>query len=155
MGKSRNSRRLHCDNNTARMTSHIPSPLLWELTKNRSAYTVKRRTGGGVQFSTDPLNVLGRHTRKQDGYIQDKAIGVVPSPNGGVTLLTKKSGKSNKPASSPRPSAPSPPPAATTARSSTRPLAASTALICVRWLSSVRAPLARVRSRRVRSMLLS
>jgi large subunit ribosomal protein L28e len=96
--------------------------LIEGTTGNRSAYTVKRRSGGGVEFSRDPLNLLGKHSRvvrtrpfpsvtegshqltvhrkKHDGYINDKAIGIQPSEKGGVTLLTKKSGTSHKPASS-------------------------------------------------------
>jgi len=81
------------------MAEHIPSPLLWEITRKNSAFTVKRRSGGGVQFSRDPLNLVNKHTRKHDGYVNSKAIGIQPGEKGGVTLLTKKTEKSNKPAS--------------------------------------------------------
>ncbi|KAF2418918.1 ribosomal protein L28e [Tothia fuscella] len=79
---------------------HIPADLLWQITRNYSALTVKRRpaTAGGVQFSRDPLNLTNKHSRKYDGYINPQAIGITPGSNGGVNLLTKKSGKSNKPA---------------------------------------------------------
>ncbi|OCK84777.1 ribosomal protein L28e [Lepidopterella palustris CBS 459.81] len=56
-------------------------------------------SAGGVQFSRDPLNLKNKYSRKYEGSINDKAIGVQPSENGGVTLLTKKANKSNKPAS--------------------------------------------------------
>lgn len=36
---------------------------------------------------------------KHEGYINDRAIGVTPGPNGGVTLHTKKAGKSHQPKS--------------------------------------------------------
>jgi len=80
-------------------TAHIPSPLLWEITRNRSALTVKRRTGGGVEFSRDPLNLTNRHSRKFDGYVNDKAFGIQPSENGGLTLHVKKSDNGHKPSS--------------------------------------------------------
>ncbi|RPA83824.1 ribosomal protein L28e [Ascobolus immersus RN42] len=54
-----------------------------------------------VTFSREPLNLVNLHSRKYSGLVNEKAIGVVPAPNGGVTLLTKKDATkhSNKPAS--------------------------------------------------------
>jgi len=81
------------------MATNISSDLLWEVTRLHSANLVKRKGAGGVQFSRDPLNVAGRFTRKYEGLHQDKAIGVQPAADGGVTLYVKKSNKANKPAS--------------------------------------------------------
>ncbi|KAJ6264772.1 hypothetical protein Dda_0924 [Drechslerella dactyloides] len=58
------------------------SDLLWELTRQNSSFLVKRKTGGGVRLSRDPLNLRNVHSRK--------AIGVVPSEKGGISLLTKR-----------------------------------------------------------------
>ncbi|KAF2666234.1 ribosomal protein L28e [Microthyrium microscopicum] len=81
------------------MTDHFSADLLWEVTKGWNSYQVKRRSGGGVNFSRDPLNLLNKQTRKHTGFINDQAIGITPSEKG-VTLTTKKGGdKANKPAS--------------------------------------------------------
>ncbi|KIW09162.1 uncharacterized protein PV09_00097 [Verruconis gallopava] len=82
------------------MSAHIPAPLLWEITRGHSAYTVKRRSGGGAEFSRDPLNLTNKHSRIHEGYINDKAIGIVPNEKGGFTLYTKTSSKSHQPAKS-------------------------------------------------------
>ncbi|QDS69925.1 hypothetical protein FKW77_001562 [Venturia effusa] len=81
------------------MSAIVPAPLVWEITRNYSALTVKRTSGGGAQFSRDPLNLTNKHSRAHEGYVNDKAIGVQPGLKGGVSLMTKKANKSNKPAS--------------------------------------------------------
>lgn len=65
---------------------------------NNNAYVVSRRTGGGVRFSRDPLNLKNMHTRKYAGFVNEKAVGVVPNENGGVKILSKKASASQKPA---------------------------------------------------------
>ncbi|KAF3925009.1 hypothetical protein AA313_de0203162 [Arthrobotrys entomopaga] len=67
-----------------------PSDLLWELTRKNTSYLVKRKTGGGVRLSRDPLNLRNVHSRKHSGAVNSQAIGVVPSEKGGISLLTKK-----------------------------------------------------------------
>ncbi|KAF3925892.1 hypothetical protein ABW20_dc0104756 [Dactylellina cionopaga] len=64
--------------------------LLWELTRNTSSYIVKRKTGGGVRLSRDPLNLRNVHSRKHSGAVNSQAIGIAPSEKGGISLLTKK-----------------------------------------------------------------
>jgi large subunit ribosomal protein L28e len=66
---------------------------------NQNAYLVKRNSGGGVRFSRDPFNLTNKHSRKQAGFINGKAVSVQPNDKGGVTLSTKKSGNANQPAS--------------------------------------------------------
>ncbi|KAF2028481.1 ribosomal protein L28e [Setomelanomma holmii] len=80
------------------MATTIPGDLAWEITKGHSATLVKR--ANGVQFSRDPLNLRNRYSRKNEGQIANKAIGVVPGKDGGVTLLIKKADKHRQPASS-------------------------------------------------------
>lgn len=51
-------------------------------------------------FSRDPLNLTNLHTRKYDGIVNERAIGIQPGPgNKGVVLTTKKANKANKPGS--------------------------------------------------------
>ncbi|KAK7710928.1 hypothetical protein SLS57_008244 [Botryosphaeria dothidea] len=71
------------------MVQNVSADLIWEVTRNTSAFLLKRREAGGVQFSRDPLNLTNKHARK--------AFGVQPSENGGVQLLVKKTNKWNKP----------------------------------------------------------
>jgi len=79
------------------MTSNLSPDLIWEITKPYNSYQVKRRTGGGVTFTHDPHNLTNKQTRKHHGLAHDKAIGIAPGPNGGLTLTTKKGGKSHTP----------------------------------------------------------
>ncbi|RMZ87793.1 hypothetical protein DV736_g4977, partial [Chaetothyriales sp. CBS 134916] len=78
---------------------NISSDLLWELVRNQNAYLVKSRAAGGVQFSRDPFNLTNKHSKKHAGFINDKAIAVQANDKGSVTLQTKKSTDSHKPAS--------------------------------------------------------
>ncbi|KAL2830639.1 ribosomal L28e protein family-domain-containing protein [Aspergillus pseudoustus] len=80
--------------------SNVSSDLVWQLTRNQNAYLVKRNSGGGVQFSRDPLNVLNKHSFKYAGYSNTKAIGVQATENGGIVAITKKPGTAQKPAQS-------------------------------------------------------
>ncbi|KAH7386861.1 ribosomal L28e protein family-domain-containing protein [Phaeosphaeria sp. MPI-PUGE-AT-0046c] len=80
------------------MATTISGDLAWEITKGHSATLVKR--ANGVQFSRDPLNLRNIYSRKNEGQIANKAIGVIPGKEGGVTLLVKKSDKHHTPATS-------------------------------------------------------
>ncbi|KAL4871965.1 hypothetical protein BDV12DRAFT_162771 [Aspergillus spectabilis] len=80
--------------------SNVSSDLIWQLTRNQNAYLVKRNSGGGSQFSRDPLNVLNKHSFKYAGYSNTKAVGVQATENGGVVAITKKPGTSQQPAKS-------------------------------------------------------
>jgi len=65
---------------------------------NQNAYLVKRNSAGGVQFSRDPFNLVNKHSRKHAGFINDKAVSIQGTENGGLSLATKKPGKAQKPA---------------------------------------------------------
>ncbi|PYH77754.1 ribosomal protein L28e [Aspergillus uvarum CBS 121591] len=71
--------------------TNVSSDLVWQITRNQNAFLVKRNSGGGSQFSRDPLNVQNKHSFKYAGYANNKAIGVQATENGGVVVLTKKS----------------------------------------------------------------
>ncbi|ESZ94543.1 60S ribosomal protein L28 [Sclerotinia borealis F-4128] len=81
------------------MSQNISPDLIWEITRSQSALLVKRTTCGGSQFSKDPLNLTNKYSRKYAGYVNPKAVGVVAAEKG-VTLITKKTSASQKPASS-------------------------------------------------------
>ncbi|KAF1915554.1 ribosomal L28e/Mak16, partial [Ampelomyces quisqualis] len=80
------------------MATTISGDLAWEITKGHSATLVKR--ANGVQFSRDPLNLRNIYSRKNEGLVANKAIGVIPGKDGGVTLLVKKSDRHHQPATS-------------------------------------------------------
>lgn len=46
------------------MVQNVSADLIWEVTRNTSAFLLKRREAGGVQFSRDPLNLTNKHARK-------------------------------------------------------------------------------------------
>ncbi|KAF1957421.1 ribosomal protein L28e [Byssothecium circinans] len=77
----------------------LSSDLIWEITRGNSSTLVKRAQAGGVSFSRDKLNLRNKYSRKYEGLVADKAIGVQPGEDGGVVVLTKKADKANKPAS--------------------------------------------------------
>ena len=72
-----------------------------EILGSNNAFLVKRRSGGGVQFSLDPFNLVNKHTRTHAGFVNDKAVGIQDNGEGGIVLTTKKAKKSqNQPAAS-------------------------------------------------------
>ncbi|KAK4138233.1 ribosomal protein L28e [Trichocladium antarcticum] len=80
--------------------STASADLIWQITRAQNSYLVKRSTGGAPQFSRDPLNLMNINSRKYAGFVNDKAVGVLPNQEGGVTVISKKVGSANKPASS-------------------------------------------------------
>jgi large subunit ribosomal protein L28e len=77
---------------------NISSDLIWEIVRNNNSFLAKSPRNGGVQFSRDPLNLTSKNSRKHAGFINEKAIGVIPNEKGGVTVISKKAGTANKPA---------------------------------------------------------
>ncbi|KAI0425788.1 ribosomal L28e family protein [Xylaria sp. FL1042] len=76
----------------------VSSDLVWEIVRNNNSFLVKRKASGGVQFSRDPLNLTNKHARKWAGFVNDKAIGVVPGEKNAVKVLSKKTSAANQPA---------------------------------------------------------
>ncbi|KFY13805.1 hypothetical protein V491_06270, partial [Pseudogymnoascus sp. VKM F-3775] len=76
----------------------VSDDLIWEVARSQNAYIVKR---GNAQFSRDPLNLVNLHSRKHAGFANTKAVGIAPAEGdkGGVTLVTKKAGNAQRPAS--------------------------------------------------------
>ncbi|GAQ03510.1 probable 60S ribosomal protein L28e [Aspergillus lentulus] len=78
--------------------TNVSSDLVWQITRSQNAFLVKRRTGGGSQFSRDPLNLQNKQSFKYAGYANTKAVGVQATENGGVVVITKKPGNPQQPA---------------------------------------------------------
>ncbi|KAL3425658.1 hypothetical protein PVAG01_02449 [Phlyctema vagabunda] len=53
-------------------SSQVSADLIWEVARSQNAFLVKRKTGGGVQFSKDPLNLTNKHSRKYAGFVNTK-----------------------------------------------------------------------------------
>lgn len=77
--------------------TNVSSDLIWEICRSNNAYLVKRKSAGGSQFSKDPLNLMNKHSRKYDGFVNTKAIGIHSAEKGGVTLITKRTKHQNRP----------------------------------------------------------
>jgi len=77
---------------------NISDDLIWEVVRHQNAYLVKSKQHGGFQFSRDPFNLTNKHSRKHAGFLNDKAVSIQPGEDGGLSLKTKKSGNSHKPA---------------------------------------------------------
>ncbi|RAL60879.1 hypothetical protein DID88_010204 [Monilinia fructigena] len=58
------------------MSQYVSADFIWEVTRSQNAFL---------------------HSRKYAGFVNDKAVGVVPAEKG-VTLITKKTSASQKPA---------------------------------------------------------
>ncbi|KAI9834910.1 MAG: hypothetical protein M1838_005445 [Thelocarpon superellum] len=82
------------------MANNVSPDLIWEIVRPNNAFLVKRKSGGGVLFSRDPLNLMNKHSRKYGGFLNDKAVGLQPGEKGGITLKTKKAKVAHKPSSS-------------------------------------------------------
>ncbi|KOS16671.1 putative 60S ribosomal protein L28e [Escovopsis weberi] len=78
--------------------TNLSSDVFWEIVRPSNKFLVKSKKNGGVQFSSDPLNLTNCHSRKYAGFINDKAVGVVPGEKDAVVLLSKKVSAANKPA---------------------------------------------------------
>ncbi|KAK1598766.1 ribosomal L28e family protein [Colletotrichum navitas] len=79
---------------------NVSSDLIWEVVRSQNAFLVNRNDAGGLQLSRDPLNLVNKHSRKYAGFVNDKAIGVVPNEKGGVKVISKNQKNGNKPAKS-------------------------------------------------------
>ncbi|KOS39688.1 hypothetical protein ACN38_g9464 [Penicillium nordicum] len=79
------------------MASNISNDLVWQITRNQNSFLVNRNSGGGFQFSRDPMNLLNKHSYKYAGYANNKAVGVQATENG-VAVTTKKPSNPQQPA---------------------------------------------------------
>merc|ERR1711992_291838 len=76
--------------------SKMSSDIAWAITKNNSAYLLKKRNCP-KHFSTDPMNLTNKHCKRFVGLVNKKALAIAPaSDNKGFTVTIKK-GSSNRP----------------------------------------------------------
>merc|ERR1711937_52614 len=61
------------------------SDLLWALTRKTNAFLVKRN---GLQLTSEPNNLMGKHCFKYSGLANEEAVGIEECPRG-VTLAKK------------------------------------------------------------------
>ncbi|KAG1679073.1 60S ribosomal protein L28 [Nymphon striatum] len=76
------------------------SDLQWLLIRNTSCYMVRRRNMK-KPFSKDPNNLKGVHSKKYDGLVNSKVLGISSATgNRGLTLTYKNKTNQRKPAKS-------------------------------------------------------
>ncbi|KNC98629.1 uncharacterized protein SPPG_06311 [Spizellomyces punctatus DAOM BR117] len=76
----------------------MSSDLIWLLTRDQSAFLVKRN---GVQLSREPGNLLNRNSLKYSGLAQKKTIDIsTAGTNGAVVSVKKTSVPASKPSKS-------------------------------------------------------
>lgn len=64
----------------------MSAELQWELIRNHNSFMVRR---SGVTFSTEPANLVKKHSFKYSGLIQP-SVEVSIHPNGGVQLVRRR-----------------------------------------------------------------
>jgi large subunit ribosomal protein L28e len=68
--------------------------LVWELTKNRSAFLLKRK---GLQLSTHPLNLTNKNSFSASGVANAEAIGMQLNKNGSIVVSRKNASHEARP----------------------------------------------------------
>ncbi|CAG8954147.1 hypothetical protein HYFRA_00009251 [Hymenoscyphus fraxineus] len=83
-------------------SEQVSADLIWEITRSQNSFLVQRAQSGGVRFSRDPFNLTNIHSRKNAGFINDKAVSIVEEKGDkkGLNLITKKAKCNQKPGSS-------------------------------------------------------
>ncbi|KAK7193994.1 60S ribosomal protein L28 [Novymonas esmeraldas] len=68
--------------------------LQWILVRQNSRFLQKR---GGIRMSNDPFNNNGNWTKRQSGFLNDKAAVVKPAKGGAISVTLKDGSSNNKP----------------------------------------------------------
>jgi len=76
--------------------NNISPDLIWNATKKRSSFLVKRN---GAQFSSEPGNLMNSNSFKYSGLANPKTVDVRQAGAKGLTLVLKNK-KANKPSKS-------------------------------------------------------
>ncbi|KAI8885142.1 ribosomal protein L28e [Backusella circina FSU 941] len=71
----------------------MSSELVWAIIKNNNSFLVKRQ---GVQFSSEPSNLMNVNTFKYSGLANYKSVGVNAAARG-VRVTLNKAGKQQNP----------------------------------------------------------
>merc|ERR1712094_86466 len=78
---------------TGKINMSASSDLLWALTKKQNAFLVKRN---GLQLTSEPNNLMNKHSFKYSGLANLKAVGVEDNSRG-VVLNIKNKKNANQP----------------------------------------------------------
>ncbi|KPI82410.1 putative 60S ribosomal protein L28 [Leptomonas seymouri] len=68
--------------------------LQWVLVRQNSRFLQKR---GGIRLSNDPFNNNGSWTKRQSGFVNEKAAVVKPAKGGAICVTVKDGSSNNKP----------------------------------------------------------
>merc|ERR1712224_550690 len=63
------------------------SDLLWALTRKTNAFLVKRN---GLQLTSEPNNLMGKHCFKYSGLANEEAVGIEECPRGITRRRTRR-----------------------------------------------------------------
>merc|ERR1712018_403107 len=77
------------------LTSIIMSEIAWAITRNNSAFLLKKRNCP-KPFSTDPMNLTNKHSLRYTGLVNKKAVAVAPAADNKGFTVTIKGGKTSK-----------------------------------------------------------
>ena len=78
----------------------MSTDVAWSIVRNNSAFLLKKRNCP-KPFSTDPLNLTNRYSKRYNGFVNNKAVGIQAAANGqGLTLTLKNARLANRPAKS-------------------------------------------------------
>merc|ERR1711990_411787 len=75
----------------------MSSDLVWACLRKNSSFLVKSKKYGGVRFTTEPGNLMNKHSYKYSGLANSRAIGVEEAERG-VVLTVKSTSNARKPA---------------------------------------------------------
>merc|ERR1711881_720770 len=79
--------------------SKMSSDIAWAITRNNSAYLLKKRNCP-KPFSTDPMNLTNKHSQRHTGVVNKKALSIAPAADNKGFTVTLKKGNTFKPSKS-------------------------------------------------------
>ncbi len=74
----------------------MSSDVAWAIVRNNSAYLLKKR-GCPKPFSTDPMNLTNKNSKRYNGFVNTKAVGIAPAADNKGFTVTTKTTKTNRP----------------------------------------------------------
>lgn len=74
----------------------MSSDIAWAIVRNNSAYLLKKRNCP-KPFSTDPMNLTNKHSKRHNGLVNKKAIGIVAAADNKGFTVTVKQGQATRP----------------------------------------------------------
>ncbi|XP_040563506.1 large ribosomal subunit protein eL28 [Lepeophtheirus salmonis] len=77
----------------------MSNDVIWSVIRGNSAFLLKKRNCP-KPFSTEPLNLANKHSKRYSGLANSKAIGIAPAKTNGFVFSMKKTSSKNRPAKS-------------------------------------------------------